>query len=298
MTRSNSINGIMAGPMRNQKFAILLLTIVFAFYAVVLRDTNPQTFEGRKVQAQYGGRGWVNERTVSKTVLADTKFARCENHVVRSEDGKSVVSDWLWMEEHDAVNVIVVNRSGKFLVMKQKKYGIHDFTFSPVGGLIDAGESPFEAARREVIEELGVGSAKTLEMTRNGVSITSQPPMNDLGEADGNIPEEERADWIFLGSYRSAVNRGGGFVYLYLLKNSVAVKEGGGTRNYHGSGDDEAQKIFHFDMEQIRTSLEKFEFKEVKWTAALAMSLLHLQLDMFAGKPDGQVLKPLVSGSE
>lgn len=236
----------------------------------------------------YEGRGWVNERTISKKLLADTKFARCENHVVRSEDGKSVVSDWLWMEEHDAVNVIVVDKSGKFLVMKQKKYGINGFTFSPVGGLIDDGETPFEAARREVIEEMGVGSTKTLEVIQDvdfdGFSSSSL--INDLGEADGNIPEEERDDWVFLGSYRSAANRGGGFVYLYLLKNAVAVKEKGGTSHYRGSGDDEAQKIFHFDTEQILTSLEQFEFKEVKWTAALAMSLLHLKLSMFNRQHD------------
>lgn len=117
---------------------------------------------------QYLGPDWSNERTVSKTTLGQTPFARCDVHSVRSEDGKSVINDWIFMEERDAVNVAVQTADGKFAVFRQHKYAIPGETLSPVGGFIDDGETPFEAARREVLEELGLGSAKTRERLESG----------------------------------------------------------------------------------------------------------------------------------
>mmetsp|Transcript_21504 Transcript_21504/g.44249 ORF Transcript_21504/g.44249 Transcript_21504/m.44249 type:complete len:151 (-) Transcript_21504:320-772(-) len=109
----------------------------------------------------YLGPGWQNERTVSKVTLGQTPFAKCDVHSVRSEDGTNVITDWIFMEERDAVNVAVQTQSGKFAVFKQRKYAIPGETLSPVGGFIDDGETPFEAARREVLEELGLGSVST-----------------------------------------------------------------------------------------------------------------------------------------
>ena len=80
-----------------------------------------------------------------------------------SEDGSKLIHDWIFMEERDAVNVAVSTAEGKFAVFRQRKYAIPGETLSPVGGFIDDGESPFEAARREVKEELGLGSRRTLE---------------------------------------------------------------------------------------------------------------------------------------
>ena len=242
----------------------------------------------------YKGTPWKNERTVDVTTLAETKFARCDVHTVASEDGESMVNDWIFMEEMDAVNVIVQDQSGKFPVFKQGKYAIPGETFSPVGGFVDNGEAPWESARREVIEELGLGSRKTLDTIRNQISSSNHQytdhkaafaaipkihkSLDSFGLAVGDTMPEE-TDWVFLGRYRTAANRGGGFIYTYLLKKAVPVVENGGTSNFQITGDDEAQEIHFLTYDELQSRLKDGLFQEVKWAATIALALLHLQYD-------------------
>jgi hypothetical protein len=237
---------------------------------------------------QYLGHDWSNERTISKITLGQTPFAKCDVHSVRSEDGKSVINDWIFMEERDAVNVAVQTAEGKFAVFKQRKYAIPGETLSPVGGFIDDGETPFEAARREVLEELGHGSAKTRQRLESGEEFIGRkrPGGNTMldsnGLAGGAVEAGEEADWVFLGNYRTMANRGGGFIYTYLLKNAVPLKAGAGTTNFQGIGDDESQNILFMGEDEISRAVAEGAFKEVKWAATMSLSLLHLQTARFA----------------
>jgi len=265
----------------------------------------------------YKGTPWHNERTVSVKTVAETKFARCDVHTVQSENpnDSTVINDWVFMEEMDAVNVVVMmapenpsdGSKGKFVVFKQGKYAIPGVTLSPVGGFVDVdkGESPFESARREVMEELGLGSRKTLEdirtvlgtdtktnivnsdanagggsMDNHKVAYTAIPKstraLDQFGLARGDTTPDE-IDWVFLGRYRTAANRGGGFIYTYLLKNAVPILDGGGTAGFQMSGDDEAQEIHFLTLEEMQQHVLNGHFQEVKWAATIALGLLHLQ---------------------
>lgn len=223
-----------------------------------------------------------------------------------SEDGKSIINDWIFFEEVNAVNIIVKTLEGRFVVFQLKKYGIPGITLSPVGGMIDANESPLTAAKREVLEELGLGSRRTLRMVREGlrgynngrsgdptktlnVKAVSQiiasganpPVMDQFGLMDGlsrRVPSiETDADWVFLGRYRTAANRGGGFLYSYLLKNAVPLVPGGGTVNYAGAGDDESQTILYLSEEEAIRAISEGRFQEIKWVATFALAMLHLK---------------------
>mmetsp|Transcript_23702 Transcript_23702/g.36605 ORF Transcript_23702/g.36605 Transcript_23702/m.36605 type:complete len:303 (-) Transcript_23702:4-912(-) len=233
----------------------------------------------------YQGIPWKTDRTVSTKVLGETPFARCDIHSVKSVDGSDVIRDWLFMEERDAINVAVYTAEGKFLVFEQEKYAIHGKTLSPVGGLVDDGESPFDAARREVMEELGVGSKRTwkeLQQINNSdmpdkKKLYSQPlVLDENNEKDGSVPGRE-PDWIFLGKYRTAANRGGGFSFTYLLLDAVPVAEGGGTAEYIRTGDAEPQTLKELSMDEMSYAVQQAQFQEIKWTATLSLSLLHMQ---------------------
>jgi len=250
-----------------------------------------------EAQLEYKGTLWRTDRTVQVDNVAETPFARCDVHHVRSEDGTTIVHDWIFMEEMDAVNVAVVDAGGKFVVFEQEKYAIPGSTLSPVGGFIDAGEAPWEAARREVKEELGLGSGRTLQRMRDlgydpndaTGGRTEVSSVYDLipkterivdryGLAEGIVSEDELDDWVFLGRYRTAANRGGGFIYTYLLKNAVPLLPKGGTADFVPVGDDEAQKILFLTMDQVLQSVLEGKFQEVKWAATMANSLLHMKL--------------------
>ena len=174
-----------------------------------------------------------------------------------------------------------------------------------VGGMIDHdNESPWECAKREVFEELGVGSRKTKQQIDTVIKKKSSSVNDDnetiimkaftlipkqkrtvdeynlaMGGIDDNNDQDddEDEDWIFLGRYRSAANRGAGFAYTYLLKNAVPLLKNGGTPEFKlSTGDDEYQKIKLLSKTEIQSAVIAGKFQEVKWTTTYALSLLHL----------------------
>ena len=204
----------------------------------------------------------------------------------------------------NAVNIVVQTAQGKFLVFEQQKYAIPGKTLSPVGGFIDEGETPLTAAKREVLEELGLGSRSTLakanemvpgEMTvdqlKQVIAQSAHPdefenfptsdPSTEIRLSTGNIPTSENdPDWIFLGRYRTAANRGGGFLYSYLLKNAVPLVPNGGTAQYTSEGDDETQSISYLSTDQLMEMVSEGRFQEVKWAATFALALLQMKEGM------------------
>jgi ADP-ribose pyrophosphatase YjhB (NUDIX family) len=234
----------------------------------------------------YRGTPWSNERTISVKTIGETKFARCDVHTVRSEDGKSIIDDWLFMEEMDAVNVAVVTENGNFVVFEQGKYAIPGSTLSPVGGFVNAGEAPWESAKREVMEELGLGSRKSLEQMKNvggtipdRTAFSAAPKMprtvDQFNLAKGDVSDD--SDWIYLGRYRTAANRGAGFLYTYLLKNAVPILPDGGTVKFISSGDDEKQVVRFLPIKEAEERTLNGEFQEIKWAATHALALMHLK---------------------
>lgn len=59
----------------------------------------------------------------------------------------------------DWVNVIAVTVEGDLLLVEQYRHGIDDLSLEIPGGVIDAGETPLQAALRELEEETGYTAA-------------------------------------------------------------------------------------------------------------------------------------------
>lgn len=61
------------------------------------------------------------------------------------------------------VNVVALTADHELLLVRQWRHGVRDFTLEIPGGLVDAQESPAEAAARELREETGyVGESPAL----------------------------------------------------------------------------------------------------------------------------------------
>ena len=260
----------------------------------------------KKKQAggMYRGKPWITDRTIDVVTVAETPFARCDYHTVQSEDGLKEQDHWLFLEEMDAVNVLV-EHNNQFLFFEQKKYAIPGVTYAPVGGFIEHYESPWEAARREVKEELGLGSPVTHKKITVGNPAGNMDVddvedrfkripklakvLDEHGVALGNVSDEEQDHWVFLGRYRTAANRGGGFIYTYLLKHAVPILPNGGTSQFRPSGDDESQVLLRLNQKETMDFLSSGQFQEVKWAATIGLAMLHLQLGM-PGVPNTQLL--------
>ncbi len=69
---------------------------------------------------------------------------------------------WEIVRHAPAVAVLLLNDSGEMLCVKQFRRAINDYTLEVPAGLIDPGEEPQAAARRELQEEAGLDAEMTL----------------------------------------------------------------------------------------------------------------------------------------
>ena len=218
-----------------------------------------------------GKQYWKDGVTISVETIYETLFARFQIHKVKLPDGKTIIDDWLWYDEADQINVLVQEDiTDKYVVFYQTKYAIQTPTYAIVGGLIEVNEDPLDAAKRELSEELNMIST----------------------------------DWIFLGSYRAAANRGGGITYTYLARRAkkkeksiqqqtqqkLPTKNENNNNNKTNKknakrkkmddhvdvavGELERQDIVKLTREQLLEYLLDGKFQEIKWTATIALALL------------------------
>lgn len=67
------------------------------------------------------------------------------------------------LEYPDWVNVIAITEEGSFVMEKQYRHGLGETGYEICAGVIEEGESPLEAAKRELLEETGYGGGEWKE---------------------------------------------------------------------------------------------------------------------------------------
>ena len=78
------------------------------------------------------------------------------------------------LEYPDWVNVIAITEDGKFVMERQYRHGLGKTCFEIPAGVIEEGEDPLDAAKRELMEETGYGEGKWRKiMTISGNSSTT-----------------------------------------------------------------------------------------------------------------------------
>lgn len=130
--------------------------------------------------------------TLSKeTILNHNKFLRVEKHAVKLPDGQ-IIPDWSWVIIPDASIVLAVSDNNKFLCFRQTKYALHGTSsLAPVAGMIEPNETPLNAAKRELLEEMGY----------------------------------EAPEWVDLGGYVLDPNRGIDTIHIFLALNAKKIAE-------------------------------------------------------------------------
>jgi len=130
-------------------------------------------------------------KTLRREVILDrSPWLVVENHTIELPDGE-LIDDWAWVKTPDYVNVAAITTDDLFVCFRQTQYAAAGETLATVGGYVENGESPLEAARRELREETGY----------------------------------ESAEWTHLGSFAVDGNRGAGTAHLFVAEGATCVGE-------------------------------------------------------------------------
>ncbi len=68
------------------------------------------------------------------------------------------------IDSADWVNIVPITADGDIVMVKQFRHGLDGFTIETPGGLVDPGETPMEAAGRELLEETGYRAAEIVPL--------------------------------------------------------------------------------------------------------------------------------------
>lgn len=92
-------------------------------------------------------------------VLKSEVLSKNKYFVLSSEKVKLpndvVIDNYYKLKTFDWVNVIAITHTGKIIIERQYRHAYGKYVYEICSGMVEDGETPLEAARRELLEETG-----------------------------------------------------------------------------------------------------------------------------------------------
>lgn len=108
----------------------------------------------------------INERkweVISSEYLFRRPWLTARRDTVRMPNG-TVIPEFYILEYPDWINVTAITKDGDFVMIRQYRHGIRQTRYELVAGVVDPGEDPLTAAKRELFEETGFGNGEWKEI--------------------------------------------------------------------------------------------------------------------------------------
>jgi ADP-ribose pyrophosphatase len=101
---------------------------------------------------------WRRERSER---VADCRVFRVRRDTSADPRGRGA-HDFYVIEAPDWINVVPLTARGEVVLIEQYRHGSQEVSLEIPGGMVDPGETPREAAARELLEETGYAAAELL----------------------------------------------------------------------------------------------------------------------------------------
>lgn len=124
----------------------------------------------------------------SRIVFNDVWF-KVRQDKVELPNGK-VFENYLLWQAGDVVMIVPVTPNNEFVLIRQYRHAAGEIVIGFPGGLVDAGESPYAAARRELGEETGY-SAGNMELLANTFNNPSKVTGTGLVYVATNVVQNQ-----------------------------------------------------------------------------------------------------------
>lgn len=112
-------------------------------------------------------------KTIESQYLFKRPWLTVRRDAVELPDGR-INPEFYVLEYPDWVNVIAETEDGQIVMERQFRYGLGKTCYEIPAGVMEAGETPEQAARRELLEETGYGEGVWQEiMSLSGNSSTT-----------------------------------------------------------------------------------------------------------------------------
>ena len=95
---------------------------------------------------------------LASEIIAETRIFRVEHRELKFDNGTVVNYERLRGRKHGAVLVVPMRTASEVLMIREYAGGTHRYELALPKGLIDEGETIFEASNRELMEEIGYGA--------------------------------------------------------------------------------------------------------------------------------------------
>ena len=112
-------------------------------------------------------------KTLSQRYLIEKPWLTARVDKVELPTG-AVIDEYYVLEYPDWVNTIAITKEGKFVFVRQYRYALGKTVNELCAGVIEKGEEPMAAARRELMEETGFGGGNWQEW----MTISANPSMH------------------------------------------------------------------------------------------------------------------------
>lgn len=102
----------------------------------------------------------MKDRKIGKWRVLDTEYLirrpwlTARKDTVELPDGR-VNNEYYLLEYPAWVNVIAITKDGEYVMVEQYRHGLGDVFVELCAGVVEDGEAPVDAARRELLEETG-----------------------------------------------------------------------------------------------------------------------------------------------